>query len=248
MKKHTICIITASLALAATSNAAISFTGTHSENFDSITSTGTAPPTDWLAGKLAGNTVGSKTLLIDDGSSTSKGNLFNYGTTGATDRALGSMATSGAYGVQVGLTNNTGIAITSLTIAYTGEQWRKFDDNGQGGIGYTLDISSTNGGTVTDLGSALDFFAPQNTGSSRQLDGNDAANRQSFDVTVDLTTIGYGAIAAGDDFFITWYDRNNSNNDNGVAVDDVTISVVPEPSSAALLGLGGLALILRRRK
>ena len=33
-------------------------------------------------------------------------------------------------------------------------------------------------------------------------------------------------------------------------VDDVTLSVsaVPEPSSAALLGLGGLALILRRRK
>ena len=35
-----------------------------------------------------------------------------------------------------------------------------------------------------------------------------------------------------------------------VFVDDVSLSVdtVPEPSSAALLGLGGLALILRRRK
>lgn len=33
-----------------------------------------------------------------------------------------------------------------------------------------------------------------------------------------------------------------------VFVDTVSITAVPEPSSAALLGLGGLALILRRRK
>jgi hypothetical protein len=39
---------------------------------------------------------------------------------------------------------------------------------------------------------------------------------------------------------------------NGTLIDDVTLSVtaaaVPEPSTTALLGLGGLALILRRRK
>ena len=37
---------------------------------------------------------------------------------------------------------------------------------------------------------------------------------------------------------------------SGTAIDDVSLEVnaVPEPSSAALLGLGGLALILRRRK
>ncbi len=36
--------------------------------------------------------------------------------------------------------------------------------------------------------------------------------------------------------------------DNGGAYYTATFTVVPEPSSAALLGLGGLALILRRRK
>ena len=34
----------------------------------------------------------------------------------------------------------------------------------------------------------------------------------------------------------------------GWGVDNISITAVPEPSSAALLGLGGLALILRRRK
>ncbi|NWK55676.1 PEP-CTERM sorting domain-containing protein [Verrucomicrobiaceae bacterium N1E253] len=37
-------------------------------------------------------------------------------------------------------------------------------------------------------------------------------------------------------------------NINTVLVDNITITAVPEPSSAALLGLGGLTLILRRRK
>lgn len=35
---------------------------------------------------------------------------------------------------------------------------------------------------------------------------------------------------------------------NSGQIDNLTIAQVPEPSSAALLGLGGLALILRRRK
>ena len=34
----------------------------------------------------------------------------------------------------------------------------------------------------------------------------------------------------------------------GVWLDDVSLTAVPEPSSTALLGLGGLALIMRRRK
>jgi hypothetical protein len=50
--------------------------------------------------------------------------------------------------------------------------------------------------------------------------------------------------------------RRGNSSDNAIEFADVTIyaagdspfAVVPEPSSTALLGLGGLALILRRRK
>ena len=42
-----------------------------------------------------------------------------------------------------------------------------------------------------------------------------------------------------------WYAENNGNDGS---LDNFTLSQIPEPSTTALLGLGGLALILRRRK
>ncbi len=35
---------------------------------------------------------------------------------------------------------------------------------------------------------------------------------------------------------------------NQVGIDNISLDAVPEPTTTALLGLGGLALILRRRK
>ncbi len=251
--------------IATSANAAIFFTGSYSENFDSVGSAGTAAPTDWSVGNFdavlggssavpgSANAATNDTMTVNDGTSGTKGRAYNYGTTGASDRALGSIGTTspGAFAVQGAFTNDTGSVISSLRIAYTGEQWHRHTQINTGsGLGYKVYISTLNGGSAyTNLGSALDFDFPTNIGGSQTaLDGNAAANRESFDVTVDLTAIGFGPIADGSDFFITWVDVNNGGNDHGIAVDDVSITTVPEPSSAALLGLGGIALILRRRK
>ncbi|QQL45813.1 PEP-CTERM sorting domain-containing protein [Sulfuriroseicoccus oceanibius] len=72
-------------------------------------------------------------------------------------------------------------------------------------------------------------------------------------------TTGADINAAGRTLFISFtgntIDLDGSNNAQGsfARLDDVSLSVttvaaVPEPTSAALLGLGGLTLILRRRK
>ena len=55
----------------------------------------------------------------------------------------------------------------------------------------------------------------------------------------------------GQDLFIA-FGTGTAGADNGdnnfATVDNVNLTAVPEPTSTALLGLGGLALILRRRK
>ena len=60
---------------------------------------------------------------------------------------------------------------------------------------------------------------------------------------LDLSIIsdGSGVIA------FTFVDTNNNFN-NSTVLNAMSITAVPEPSSAALLGLGGISLILRRRK
>ncbi|MBK1831722.1 PEP-CTERM sorting domain-containing protein [Verrucomicrobiaceae bacterium R5-34] len=47
---------------------------------------------------------------------------------------------------------------------------------------------------------------------------------------------------------IVAFEFTSAGNNAGIYLDNLVVETVPEPSSAALLGLGGLALILRRRK
>lgn len=65
----------------------------------------------------------------------------------------------------------------------------------------------------------------------------------------DLTTKGNYSAAADDLFLIVdTAGSKNRFNIGGLAVSFDAPDIVPEPSSTALLGLGGLALIMRRRK
>lgn len=67
-----------------------------------------------------------------------------------------------------------------------------------------------------------------------------AAYQTTFTTTSDLVN----------PYFVVRIDTPNNTNNNAarIAIDDVSVTYVPEPSSTALLGLGGLALMLRRRK
>ena len=75
------------------------------------------------------------------------------------------------------------------------------------------------------------------------------AGAHSFSQTFDMS--GYAAAAddiAGFDYLGVYITRDHTGTSPSVSIQDFTLTAVPEPSSAALLGLGGLALILRRRK
>jgi len=114
------------LSLAAPSFAQVSLTTLdtpYTQNFDALPNTGTTNA--WtnnatLAGWYAQKTSGTVVLIASDGSSNT-GGLYSFGTTAATERALGSVESSGTgtmyYGLR--LANNTGSTITSLTFPTT---------------------------------------------------------------------------------------------------------------------------------
>ena len=106
---------------------------------------------------------------------------------------------------------------------------------GRGANGVTVSVASSVGGSFTALAGITTFVeAP-----------GDATT--AFGETFDLT-----ALAAADNVRLLRIDiATNHGGDNSFAgLSEIRFdgTVVPEPTTTALLGLGGLALILRRRK
>lgn len=186
-----------------------------SENFDSLAATGTssAVPPGWSFSESG--TGADSTYAAGNGSSTT-GNTFSFGANGSNDRALGTLLTGSlASTLGVSFLNNAGGTLTQLAIAYDGEQWRL------GATGRTdrLDFAySLDGTTWVDV-DALDFAAPNSAGVTGALDGNAAANRATISYTITGLSIGQG-----DAFFLRWSDPNVSGSDDGLAIDNFSLT------------------------
>lgn len=101
----------------------------HTQNFDTLPTSGSATWTNnsTIPGWYHARTGTGTTIVANNGGSNG-GALYSYGTGTATERALGSLGSSNAavgnlfWGIR--LQNNTGATITTLDVAYVGEQWR----------------------------------------------------------------------------------------------------------------------------
>jgi hypothetical protein len=210
--------------------------------------------------------------------SANTGSFYSFGTTGSTDRSLAGLnadtlstpanaatppltveETQMYMGLQ--LINNTGVILNSFSLSFVGEQWRRAGNTGANQVTddrldfqYSLNplatISSPNA-LFTDV-NALDFVSPQQTGAAGTIDGNDPANRVPLSATVSNLVW-----APGTALFLRWVDTNYpgpspsasaTRGDNGLGIDDLTFRAVPEPASIAMLAMGGLALLVLRRR
>jgi endonuclease I len=202
----------------------ITATGTaFTQDFNTLANTGTTNalatlPVGWTF--LETGTGANTTYAADNGTGNS-GNTFSYGTTASTERALGGLL-SGSVTTTLGasFTNNTGVNINSLTITYTGEQWRLGTASRADRLdfSYSTNATSLTTGTYT-AETTLNFIAPTTSGALGAIDGNATANK----TTISSTITGL-SIAPGTTFWIKWSDFNATSADDGLGIDDFSIS------------------------
>ena len=214
---------------AAASGTAISLTtlGTaYTQNFDTLALSGTAStvPSGWAFSESGSSA--NATYTAGTGSSAT-GDTYSFGATGSAERAFGGLQSSSVIPtIGACFTNNTGKPLTKLVIAYTGEQWRL----GAASRADRLDFqSSTNAtslttGTWTDV-DALDFSTPNTTAPTGAKDGNAVANRTAISATITNLNIAPNAT-----FFIRWLDFNATGSDDGLAVDDFSLTPFTTPT------------------
>lgn len=201
----------------------ITATGTpFTENFNTLALTGTssAVPTGW---SFLETGSGANTTYSAGTGSANTGDTYSFGAASATDRAFGTLL-SGSVTSAIGasFTNNTGGAINELAISYIGEQWRLGTASREDRLDfqYSLDATSLSTGAWVDV-NLLDFVGPVTTGALGALDGNATANRTAKSYTITGLNI-----ANGSTFWIRFSDFNASNSDDGLAVDDWSLTAI----------------------
>jgi hypothetical protein len=174
----------------------------------------------------------------------SLGGIYSYGASGSTDRALGTLTDSdGNSGIFGASFQNAGSRpINQLFISYTGEEWRLGVAGHQNRLEfqYSLNARGLTDHNATWLNApALDFLTPNLMGVGAH-DGNAASNQRLI-----ASTISFLNIPQGGTFWVRWQEVGvaNGKNGDGLAVDNFSISAVPEASTdlaafAALILIG----------
>ncbi|MSU59546.1 MAG: PKD domain-containing protein, partial [Pedosphaera sp.] len=191
----------------------------YAQNFDALGAVGAGTPFGWYAGAGTGAISGTN-VTVGDGSSNAGGN-YNLGTSGAGDRALGSLASNsgGQRDTEARFINLAGRAITSFNVSYAGEQWRV---GGNGSVNNDLVLQfSLDGASFTALGGAFNFNTPLDSGASSALDGNAASNRVAG---IGGTFTPAAALTNLQVFYLRWADEDNSSSDHAMAADDFVIT------------------------
>ena len=227
-----------SLFLFKVSNSQVSLTGpTYNQDFNTLALSGTSStvPAGWLFAEAGTN---ANTIYTAGTGSGNAGDTYSFGAASNSERAFGGLQ-SGTLIPAIGaaFTNNTGGTITSLAIAYTGEQWRLGATGRTDKIDfqYSTDATSLTTGTWTDVNN-LDFNGPISTGTVGALDGNAAANRTAISFTITGLSIPNSAT-----FYIRWSSFDAAGADDGLSVDD--FSITPTSTGGNSLAINDVSML-----
>lgn len=235
-------IIALFLPLFGFSQVSITGAGNYTQDFNTLASTGTANA--WIDNTTLPNwfsqRTGTGTTYDASTGSGTAGNLYSYGVTAATERALGTQGSGGAaaghFAHGILFQNNSSLSITDFTVSYTLEQWRK------SGVTVSQDITfwyKKSSATISALNpnsnatwtqiTLLSATSPINTATAAALDGNLPANK----ISLTSITIPSLNLTPGEFLMLKWEDPDHAGSDHGLAIDDVTISWVTSCISTA---------------
>lgn len=156
------------------------------------------------------------------------GNTYSFGTN--SDRALGSLNDDTVSINYIGgcYRNMTGTTLNSVAIGFTGEMWRRGASGSQTDVlSFAFAVNATNiySGAFAAY-APFDFVTPNVSGAAGARDGNAASYRAVFPQTLLPVSL-----APGDSLYVRWVDQNIAGADDGLAIDDFSISMLP-PSAA----------------
>lgn len=226
---------------------------TYSQNFNTLAMSGTSNA--WandstINGWSLFNTAGTAVTIYRGGTgSDNAGGFYSFGSAADSDRAFGGLGSGSVSGyIALALQNASGIAFNSVTLRFDGEQWR----NGGNTTAQTMKLeygfgaSFASVSTWTAAGAGFDFTSPLATATAGAVNGNVAGLTSNLGGTLNLTW------NSGETLWVRWIEENNTGNDHGLAIDNVSLSVtaVPEPETYALMlaGLGVIGGLARRRR
>jgi PEP-CTERM motif len=253
MNTKTLLAAAALLALAPAAQAQISITSpglVYTQSFDTLSNTGTTNAwvndstlPGWSLFSSAGVAV---TNFRADAGTSNTGAIYSYGSTGSTERALGSVASGSFAGTLVlALANNSGSVIDSFTLGYTGEQWRNGGNTAAQSLTLEYGFGASYATTTFTAPGGFGFTSPVVGATAGAVDGNAAGTVANLGGVVGTNW------AVGETLWLRWVDLNDTGNDHGLAIDNLSFSVtaVPEPGTVALwlAGLAAIGFVARRR-
>lgn len=220
-----------------------SLASTYSEDFNSLPQHASSQEVAWSDNSTLPNWFAenedSETLNIRYGGTrhtggSSERGLYSYGDRNVSDMALGVITRDASGDITYGVKyhNQSGETINSVTVTYTGEQWRISNGQRPQVLGFSYLVSNadptiaiperTTGYTYVP---ELFFTSPKfdttglNLGGSTgtPLDGNVNENRVQITFSFNVT------VANGDYLLFRWYKENSSKIEFGLAIDDLSV-------------------------
>jgi uncharacterized protein len=231
---------------------AISFTGSYTQNFDTLPNSGAAVA--WANNStLAGwylfrqPSTGTAVTTIETGAGTSTtGSFYSFGAAASTERALGGLGSGGAYfgspataavagWIGFGASNGTGQDLTTVTVTFNGEQWRNGGNTTAQSmvLQYGFGTSFTAVTTWTAAGTSFNWTSPVATATGAAVDGNVAGLVAGVGGALTLNQ----SWTAGSTLWFRWIENNDSGNDHGLAIDNFSLSAVVAPPASPTVNL-----------